>query len=268
MGRYEGNAVVVTGAGTGIGYGIARAFAHEGAQVALNDIRADLATDAAARINAEIGTERVFPYPADMGDTPAAVEMVESFAAHVGRLDALIANAGITHYIDFLECTPAIFDRLVGVNLRGTYFTAQAAAKRMIADQIAGRIVLISSVTGLRAIKNFSVYSMTKAGIQMLSASLALELGGYGITVNTISPGAILTERTLRDDPHYAENWAGVNLNGRIGMPEDIAATALFLCSPESLHITGQNIVVDGGWATRSPIPTGHPDKPDVQDLK
>jgi 3-oxoacyl-[acyl-carrier protein] reductase len=272
MARFDDYAVVVTGAGTGIGFSIARAFALEGAQVALNDISADLATDAAARINAEVGAERVYPYPADIGETDQAIGLVEAFADRVGHLDALIANAGVTHYVDFLECTPDIFDRVVAINLRGTYFTAQAAAKRMIADgrphESAGRIVMISSVTGLRAIPNFSVYGMTKAGIPMLGSVLAVELGSYGITVNTISPGAILTERTLRNDPHYAENWAGVNPNGRIGIPDDIAALALFLCSREALHITGQNMIVDGGWVTRSPIPAAHPDKPNEQALK
>jgi 3-oxoacyl-[acyl-carrier protein] reductase len=151
---------------------------------------------------------------------------------------------------------------MVNVNLRGSFFLAQAAALKMIAAGKPGRIILMSSVVGLRAFPNFSIYSMTKAAIQMLAKSLALELGPYGITVNAISPGATLTERTQREDPQYAENWASVTITQRAGTVDDIVNAVLFLASSQSSQITGHNLVVDGGWTLRSPLPAEHPEKP------
>lgn len=263
MKKFEGKSVAVTGAGLGIGYGLCRAFATEGAVVALNDIDSNLAQDGADRINAEIGGAQVYAYSCDVSDVEAVRTMFADFVAKTGRLDIAIANAGITNYGEFLEFTPQAFDRLTGVNLRGSFFTAQTAAKIMIEKQTPGRILLMSSVTGVQAFLNLGAYGMTKAAIRMLARTIGLELGKYGITVNAIAPGAILTERTLKDDPHFEENWATVNPSGRVGYVEDIVAAALFLSSPEAGQITGQTIVVDGGWTLRSPIPEGHPNKPE-----
>jgi len=266
MNRFEAKSIFVTGAGQGIGYGLCRAFAQEGGQVALNDYSPTLADSAAKQINQEIGADRVSAFPGDVADVDAIFAMINAFADQHGGLDVVVANAGITRYVPFLEGTPDVFDRLTGVNLRGTYFTAQAAAKRMIAAGKPGRILLTSSVVGLRAFPNFSIYSMTKAAIQMLAKSLALELGAYGITVNAIVPGATLTERVVREDPHFESNWAEVTVTGRVGYVEDVVAAALFLASPEAQQITGQNMVVDGGWTIRSPLPQEHPTLPEKQD--
>lgn len=263
MGKYEGKTIFVTGAGRGIGYGICEAFAREGALVGLNDIDAALAQGAASAVNEAIGSERVFPFSGDVADVVVVRQMLQQFVARFGRLDIAFANAGITNYGSFLDYTPEAFDRLVGVNLRGSYFTAQTAARLMIEQQIAGRILLMSSITGFRAFLNLGCYGMTKAGIRMMAQSLALELGRYGITVNAISPGATLTERTLQDDPNFEANWASVTPTGRAGSVADIAAVALFLASPEARHITGQTIQVDGGWTLQSPLPSGHPEMPE-----
>lgn len=258
--------VFITGAGQGIGYGMCRAFAAAGAFVALNDYDAGLAQTAAEQINGEIGAARVTAFPGDVADVNALRGMIDHFADQRGGLDVVVANAGITRYMPFLDATPDVFDRLSAVNLRGTYFTAQAAAKRMIAAGKPGRILLTSSIVGQVAFPNFSIYSMTKAAIQMLAKSLALELGGYGITVNAITPGATLTERVVREDPHYEQNWAQVTVTGRVGYVEDVVAAALFLASPEARQINGHNLVVDGGWSLRSPLPQEHPTLPDKQD--
>lgn len=263
MRKFEGKSVVVTGAGLGIGYALCRAFAQEGAVVALNDIDPNLAQEAADRINGESGSRQVHAYSCDVSDVEAVRGMFADFLARTGRLDIAVANAGITNYGEFLEFTPQAFDRLTGVNLRGSFFTAQTAAKIMIEKQTAGRILLMSSVTGVQAFLNLGAYGMTKAAIRMLAKTIGLELGKYGITVNAIAPGAILTERTLKDDPGFEENWASVTPNRRSGYVEDIVAAALFLSSPEARHVTGQTIVVDGGWTLQSPIPEGHPDKPE-----
>ncbi|MFZ4813628.1 MAG: SDR family NAD(P)-dependent oxidoreductase [Phototrophicaceae bacterium] len=266
--RFLDKNVIVTGAGQGIGYALCEAFAREGANVALNDIDHQLTEQAANAINAALGQARVSPHACDVAVPHAVYRLVEAFEAQVGAADVVIANAGITHYVDFLHCTPETFDRLLEVNLRGAYFLAQAAAKQMIAAKRHGRIVLMSSVVGISAFPYFSVYSITKAALVMMAKSLALELAPYKITVNAISPGATVTERTVRDDPNYAENWATVIPTEQALSVADIVNAALFLAAPESSQITGQNLVVDGGWTLYSPRPEEHPDMPEQQALK
>lgn len=262
MGKFDHYAVLVTGAGIGIGYEICRQFATEGAVVALNDIDPAVAKNSAAAINEQVGREAVTGYGCDVADVEAVRAMAADFASKAGRLDVVIANAGLTNYGEFLDYTSEAFDRVMGVNLRGSYFTAQAGARIMIEKGIKGRIMLMSSVTGARAFLNLGAYGVTKAGIRHMAKVIALELGPYGINVNAISPGAILTERTLADDPKFDSNWASVTPTNRVGYVEDIATTALFLASPESRQINGQTIEVDGGWSLASPLPEDHPHKP------
>jgi 3-oxoacyl-[acyl-carrier protein] reductase len=254
--------VIVTGSGSGIGYAIAQRFAAAGSTVALNDYDAALAQTAAARINTALGRERVLPFGGDVADVEAMRALVAAVVERSGRLDVMVANAGLTNYGAFLDCTPEAFDRLLAVNLRGSYFSAQVAARAMIAAGNGGRILLMSSVTGVQAFPNLGAYGITKAGIQMMARSLALELGTHGITVNAIVPGATVTERTLADDPNYAANWASVVPTARANNVDDIAAAALFLASPAARQITGQSLVVDGGWTLQSPIPGDHPELP------
>jgi glucose 1-dehydrogenase len=260
--RFAGKAVLVTGAGSGIGYAICQRFAQEGAQVALNDMDAATAQAAAHKINALVGQERVFPSVFDVADVAALRQAVSGVVEQFGRLDVVVANAGITNYGSFLDYTPEAFDRLTGVNLRGSYFTAQAGARAMIAQNMRGRIILTSSVTGVQAFKNLSAYGITKAGIRMMAQVLAVELGDYGINVNGLIPGIVRTERTVADDPDIDANWNAVVVTKRVSEPEDIAATALFLASDDARQITGQSLVVDGGWVIHSPIPAGQPENP------
>jgi len=121
----------------------------------------------------------------------------------------------------------------------------------------------MSSVTGIQAHLNLGGYGITKAGIRMMAKIIAVEVGHYGITANAISPGATLTERTLQEDPDYEKNWASVTPNGRVGHVEDIVAAALYLASPEARHVTGQTLVVDGGWTIHSPLPADQPGLPE-----
>ncbi len=263
MNTFAGKAVLVTGAGSGIGYALCQAFADAGAMVALNDIDPALCQRAAQQINGSLDAERVYPYACDVADVAAVESMFQRFVEQAGRLDIVVANAGITNYGEFLTYTPEAFDRLMGVNLRGSFFTAQYAARLMIDAHIPGRIILMSSVTGIQAHMNLGGYGITKAGIRMMAKTFALEVGKYGITANAISPGAILTERTLQDDPLYEEHWAGVTPTGRVGYVEDIVAATLYLASPEARHVTGQTLVVDGGWTLQSPLPPDQPDLPE-----
>ncbi len=260
--RFAGKAVVVTGAGVGIGFALCRHFAEDGAQVGLNDLSEEVARDAAERINQQVGAERVWPYPGDVADVNRIRAIVDDVAERHGRLDVAVANAGITNYGEFLDYTPEAFDRLSAVNLRGSYFTAQAAARRMIAGAIPGRIILMSSVTGGLYLPNLGAYGITKAAIRMMAHVLGVELGPHGLTVNAVSPGATITERTLADDPDYDTNWKGVNPNRRTGRVDDVIAAVAFLASPEARHVNAQVLEVDGGWTWKGAVPPRIPDKP------
>lgn len=174
-----------------------------------------------------------------------------------------VANAGLTNFGEFLTYTPEAFDRLTSVNLRGSFFTAQAAAHSMIEKKIPGRILLMSSISGVRYFLNLAAYGVTKAALRHMARTLAVELGPHGITVNAISPGLTITERTVQDDPGAEANWATVTPTRRTGHVEDIANAVLFLASPEARHITGETLGVDGGWTLSSPMPEAHPEKPE-----
>lgn len=264
MNSLQDKVALVTGAGSGIGKSICRTFAAAGSKVVLNDMDSELAEKAVIDINQDLQGEMVYPVSIDVADIDASRSMVKEVGERFGRLDILVGNAGITNFGPFLEYSEEAFDRVLGVNLRGNYFLAQAVAQQMIQLKTQeGRIILISSVTGHQAFLNLSAYGITKAALCHLSKVLALELGKFNITANTISPGAILTERTLKDDPEFKEHWASVASTGRCGSVEDIANTALFLASSEARHITGQTIQVDGGWTIKSPIPEGNPEQPE-----
>ena len=252
--RFANQTVIVTGAGEGIGYEVARQFCAEGANVLLNDILPGRAKSAAAAIAAETGAN-CLASPGDVAD----VEVVRGFVAQAverfGGLDSCVCNAGLTSWGDFFDYQPADFERVVNVNLRGSYFLAQAAARQFRAQGGGGRIVLMSSVTGHQAVPYLSAYGMTKAALEMLARNLVLELGPHAITINCVTPGAVVTPRNLNDDPNYEKTWAGLTPLGQAIQPEDIANAVLFLASPAAARITGQTIVVDAGWSATSPIP-------------
>ena len=244
---------VITGAGEGIGYEIARQLALRGAAVVLNDIDPQKATDAAEKI-AQEGT--CIPFAGDVSDIDVVQTMVQKAVDVFGGLDMAIANAGITLWNDFLSYDPGDFYKVVSVNLGGSFFLAQAAARAMINQKKKGRILFMSSVTGRRAIPYLSAYAMTKAGIEGLTRNLVAELSPHGIRVNAIAPGATVTPRNLADDPDYETVWGNLNPVQEAAFPIDIARAALFLLDPQSGQLTGQTLVVDGGWTGISPIPS------------
>ncbi|MEC3881238.1 SDR family NAD(P)-dependent oxidoreductase [Parapedobacter sp. 10938] len=251
MGRFAGKTAVITGAGQGIGFEIARQLVSEGANVLLNDIDEALAESAVAQIGKE---GKCLACPGDSGDLAFIDGMVKCAVAETGTLDIVIANAGITLFGDFLQYTPEAFQKVMAVNLGGTFFLAQAAAKELIRQGRGGSMLFTSSVTGHQAHKNLAAYGMSKAALEMLAKHLVLELSPHGINVNAVAPGATLTERTA-EDAEYAATWSSITPMGRAATPRDIASTALFLVSDTARHITGQTVVVDGGWSTVSPSP-------------
>ncbi len=192
--------------------------------------------------------------PGDSSDITFIKELVSAAVNNYGRLDIAIANSGITLFGDFLEYPPESFYRVLNVNLGGSFFLAQQAAKQMISQKSGGSILFMSSVTGHQAHKNLGAYGMTKAALEMLAKNMVIEVSQYGINVNAIAPGATLTERTL-DDPTYADTWSRLTPIGRPASTMDIANAAIFLVSENARHITGQSLVVDGGWTSVSPSP-------------
>jgi glucose 1-dehydrogenase len=249
---FQNQVAIVTGAGQGIGFEICRQLALQGAAVLLNDIDPKLTLEAVDKIKKEGGN--CTGVSGDAGDVSFINKMVDHATTKFRKLDIVIANAGITLYADFFDYTPEAFNKVMQLNLAGSFFLAQAAAKKMKEHDTGGSILLMSSVVGHQAHKNLAAYAITKAGLEMLAKNLVVELSPYHINVNAIAPGATLTERTL-EDKEYTNTWSRITPMGRPASANDIANAALFLVSPLSRHITGQSLIIDGGWTSVSPSP-------------
>ena len=243
---------LVTGAATGIGFAICRRFSSAGYNVALNDIDLDAAREAASNMPFP---ERCHALGGDASDIKTVYSLVENTVSLFGSLHITVANAGITRIAGFLELSSQDFEDMVNLNLRGSFFLAQATAKQIKIQKSTGRIVFVSSVTGRRGIKGLAAYGMTKAGLEMLAKSCALELAPLKITVNAVAPGATLTPRTSLEHPNYEKAWSALNPSGRVANPEDIAHAVHFLTTPEAEYINGQVLVVDGGWTRAGVVP-------------
>ncbi|HVU55175.1 MAG TPA: SDR family oxidoreductase [Puia sp.] len=240
---------IVTGAGQGIGFEICRQLIAQGARVVLNDSDPSLAKDSAKQLG-----PHCIPVPGDVADVDLVRHIVHKTISTFGRIDIAIANAGITLFGDFLSYPPESLHRVMQVNLAGSFFLAQTTALQMKAQGDGGSILFMSSVTGHQAHKNLAAYGMTKAALEMLARNLVIELSPYKITVNAVAPGATMTERTA-GDMNYEKTWSAITPMGRPATARDIADAALFLVSPQARHITGQTIIVDGGWTAVSPEP-------------
>lgn len=251
-GRFKGQVAIVTGAGQGIGFEIARQLCREGAAVVLNDLDKELTEKAVLAISKE--DLLCQGYAGDASDPRFIDKMANGAVSHFGKLTLAVANAGITLFGEFMTYTPEALRQVMQLNLAGSFFLAQATARAIINQKSGGSILFMSSVTGHQAHKNLAAYGMTKAALEMLAQSLVVELSEHNINVNAIAPGATLTERTL-DDPDYIKTWSRITPMGRPATVADIANAALFLLSPDSRHITGQSLVVDGGWTSVSPSP-------------
>ena len=240
-GRLAGRTALVIGAARGIGKGVATRFAEEGANLVL----ADWEEEAGRRTADELGAQFIRADISKMADAEAAVALaLQAF----GRLDIIVQNAGIYPWQLIENTTTEDWDRVMGVNLRGSFHAAKAALKPM-REQGYGRILFTSSITGPYVTSpGHGHYSATKAGINGFIRSAALEFSGYGITVNGVEPGNILTEamREHRGPAFIADMESAIPL-GRLGSARDVANAFLFLASDEASYITGTTIVVDGG---------------------
>jgi glucose 1-dehydrogenase len=244
---FDNQVAIITGAGIGIGFEVARQLALQGAKVILNDIDSQIAHTASQKIKAQGGVCEAFG--GDVAEMKTIEGIVQFAVKTYSKLDILIANAGITTYGSFLEYQPESMQKLLQINLFGTFFLTQAAAKQMVSQGHGGSVLLTSSVTGHAAHPFLAAYGMTKAGIDQLAKNLVIDLAPHNININTIAPGATLTERTM-EDADFDKMWSKITPSGRPATTADIANAALFLVSPFSRQIMGQNLVIDGGWTS------------------
>jgi meso-butanediol dehydrogenase / (S,S)-butanediol dehydrogenase / diacetyl reductase len=249
--RFSGKVVVVTGAGSGIGEATALAFGQEGASVAVNDYRRDAAEATAARIQAAGG--KAIAVAADVSKADECRRIVRETQAAFGTLDVLVNNAGIGATGTVLTTDEDTWDRLMAVNLRGTFLMCKAALEVMVPRK-RGVIVNAGSIAGLAGIPERAAYVATKFGIVGLTRAMARDHVTDGIRVNCVCPGTTQTpwiEERLKeaDDPEMARAaMVARQPMGRLGRPEEMAAAYLFLASEESSFTTGTMLVVDGGF--------------------
>ncbi|MBO9524092.1 MAG: 3-oxoacyl-ACP reductase FabG [Nocardioidaceae bacterium] len=251
MGRYQGRVAVITGAARGIGLGIATRLAEEGASVAVLDLDEAGAEEAARSLPLAPGAKAV-GLGADIADGASVETAVGRVVAELGGVHVLVNNAGVTRDNLVFKMTEDDWDLVMRVHLRGAFLMTKAVQAHFV-EQRYGKVLNLSSTSALGK-RGQANYAAAKMGVQGLTRSLGIELGPFGVNVNAIAPGFVVTEMT---DATAARLGMGVeefrrlgaerNPVGRVGHPEDIAAAVAFLCSDEASYITGQTLYVDGG---------------------
>jgi NAD(P)-dependent dehydrogenase (short-subunit alcohol dehydrogenase family) len=249
----EDKVIIVTGAGGGIGEGIARVCQREGARVVVADIRGE----AARRVAADLG-EQAIAAACDVGSQGDQQRLIDQTVIKFGRIDGLVNNAGINFVKPFLETTPEDWERIIRVDLRAVFFLTQLACQQMLQQAPpGGSIVNISSVHSYAALPGAGPYDAAKWGVIGMSKSIAVELAPHNIRVNVISPGLINTQiwqDALNAAPSHAaalEHWKANIPIGRVIEPEEIGELAAFLLSDRSQAMTGSNVVIDGGMTSQ-----------------
>jgi glucose 1-dehydrogenase len=248
MGRVDGKAVLVAGAGGGIGGAGAEGLARGGATVVCGDIDGTAAETIAARIRASDG--RAIAIPLDVRDRSAVDAAVAATVREFGRLDVLLDCAGVSHGGTFLDLDPAEWERVIAVNLTGMFHLGQAAARQMVRQGGSGSIINVTSQLAEVARPERAVYVASKGGGRSLTHAMALDLAAHGIRVNAIAPGPTLTGLTrasYADTERRRATIAQIPL-GRLGDPQDLVGAILFLASDDSTWMTGSTVTVDGGY--------------------
>jgi NAD(P)-dependent dehydrogenase (short-subunit alcohol dehydrogenase family) len=240
--RLQDKVAIVTGAAQGIGLGVARVFAAEGARVVAADVQQELGHAATASID---GASFI---PCDVGDAAQACDLVAKTVDRFGRVDVCVNNAGIIRPGDVLEISEEDFDAVLRVNLKGAFLVSQAAARRMV-EQGGGSIINMSSVNGVMTIPNQLPYNVSKGGLNQLTRVMAVALADRGVRVNAIGPGSIMTDmlKTVMTDDKARRSILSRTPMGRCGEVEEIARVAVFLASDDASYVTGQIIYADGG---------------------
>ncbi len=243
--QLAGRTAMVTGGGRGIGAAVAGALADEGCHVVLVDAGAMAGARAVAEAIVARGG-RALALEADVSDLDAAIRAVDRAVREFGRLDILVANAGVARDAVVWKMTEAQWDEVLDVNLKGCFAYCRAVAPGMRAQK-SGRIVTMASINGLRGKFGQANYAASKAGVVALTKTLARELGNAGVTANCVAPGLVRTEMTAALPAEVVENARRESALGRVAEPADVADAVTFLCSARARHITGAVIKVDGG---------------------
>jgi 3-oxoacyl-[acyl-carrier protein] reductase len=232
---------IVTGAGQGIGYQIAQQLMAEGHVVVINDINPSLLSG---------------PYT-KAGDV-SSIEFIQELVSYAqslpGELAGCVCNAGMTTFGSFWDYSPESMKSLLDLNIQGTFFLIQQVAKAIRSAGNPGSIVVTSSVTGHQAHPDLAAYGMTKAALNQLVQNLVTDLSPVQIRINAVSPGATMTERTEKD-MNYLQEWSRLTPLGKPADVQDISEAVCFFLSDKAKHITGQTLIVDGGWTSISPPP-------------
>ena len=241
---FSGRVALVTGGASGIGFAVASQLAELGARIAIADINIDGARTAANRLR----NASTLAVPVDVQEPGQVAAMVDTVVDHYGKLDILVHSAGVGIEKSFLETSAEEWRRLIDIDLSGTFYCAQAAARKMVENRY-GRIVLLSSTAGIRGGTGRTAYGAAKGGVIALTRVMAVELAQYGITANALAPGAIETELVARmhSDETRRVYRAGIPLD-RYGTPEETAFTGVFLASEQAGYVTGHILGVDGGF--------------------
>ena len=249
--RLDGKVAVVTGASRGLGRHTALALAEAGAAVALVARAANELEQVASEAK-EVGLE-AHPFPADLTDVTAAPALINRIVEHYGRLDILVNGAGTNIQQNALDVDETSWDTVLDVNLRAIFFLSQAAARTMIGSGTPGRIVNIASQIGAVGFYKRAAYAASKGGLVQMSKVLALEWAPYGIRVNCVGPTFIDSPlaRQMFEDPEIAEEVMRRIPIGRLGKPSEVAAAVLYLVSEGADIITGNHLLVDGGWTAQ-----------------
>jgi NAD(P)-dependent dehydrogenase (short-subunit alcohol dehydrogenase family) len=246
--RLEGKIALVTGAGRGIGRGIAEVLASEGAHVAVNDVDLAQAEDTAAHVRT-LGV-RALAVQADVSKRSEVEPMIATVWRDLGPIDVLVNNAGIETIVSFLDLTDDQWTRLVDVNLRGAWLCSQVYCRRAVAETRGGSIVHIGSIQAGKVLPGRTHYAPAKLALEALTRNMSAEMTPHGIRVNCIHPGLIDTPMTawIMKDPQVLPAILSQISLGRAGQPREIGAVAAFFASDDASYLTGQSIYVDGGW--------------------
>jgi NAD(P)-dependent dehydrogenase (short-subunit alcohol dehydrogenase family) len=236
---------IITGAGSGMGRATAIRLARDGYAVVV----AEIDPERAAGVAAEIG-DGAMAFAVDVSDAGQVEALLAATLDRFGRLDVMVANAGVPLGAPFLELDELTWERVLAVNLKGVFLCGQGAARAMIAGGRPGAIVNVASTYAEVTEGEASAYSASKGGVRMLTKSMALELGPHGIRVNAVGPGWIRTGMNPLDDPAQVTELEPTIPLQRVGLPEDVADVIAFLASEDARYVSGQTLFVDGGWLT------------------